>query len=201
MFHHIPAPIIARMRELEELDARDRQDGTPHLQRLRQIPPETGRFLALLLANAPSGTVLEVGTSAGYSSLWLSLACRLRGDHLVTFEKLPEKIRLARETFQKTELDLYVTLVEGDALIHLSAYNQVAFCFMDAEKDLYQPVYEQVVPSLVPGGIFTADNVISHPELASFVEYASKDARLDTVVVPIGKGILVGRKLTAGETR
>ena len=65
MFHTISPAILKRMRYLEERDAQDRLDGTPRLQRLRQIPPETGRFLALLLAGAPDGAVLEVGTSKG----------------------------------------------------------------------------------------------------------------------------------------
>ena len=90
------------MRELEDQDALDRQDGTPHLQRLRQIPPVTGKFLALLCASAPKGGVLEVGTSAGYSSMWLSLVCKERGDHLTTFEVLEEKIAREQEF-----LDLY----------------------------------------------------------------------------------------------
>ncbi|MGB5058785.1 MAG: hypothetical protein WBO48_08825, partial [Candidatus Promineifilaceae bacterium] len=61
MFHPIPDPILARMRELEKIDGRDRADGTPHLARLRQIPPDTGRFLALLAASAPAGQVMEIG--------------------------------------------------------------------------------------------------------------------------------------------
>lgn len=72
MFHNIPKPILKRMHELEAQDSFDRQDGTPYLQRLRQIPPVTGKFLALLCACAPNGAVLEVGTSGGNSSLWLS---------------------------------------------------------------------------------------------------------------------------------
>ena len=75
MFHGIPEPVINQMRRLEALDAADRQDGTPRLRRLRQVSPETGRFLAMLLAAAPGGQVLEIGTSAGYSALWLALAC------------------------------------------------------------------------------------------------------------------------------
>ena len=67
---------MTRMRILEEQDAADRVDGTPRLERLRQIPPETGRFLALMLAGAPQGEVLEIGTSAGYSTLWLTLTGR-----------------------------------------------------------------------------------------------------------------------------
>ena len=50
MFHPIPKPMLDRMAYLEAVDARDREDGTPKAQRLRQIPPETGRFLALLAA-------------------------------------------------------------------------------------------------------------------------------------------------------
>ena len=76
MFHTIPAQMRERMQALEARDAQDRADGTPRMQRLRQIPPVTGKFLALLCASAPKGGVLEVGTSGGYSSLWLSLACQ-----------------------------------------------------------------------------------------------------------------------------
>ena len=54
------------MDELEALDARDRSDGTPRLRRLRQLPPKIGRFLSLLASSAPAGTIVEVGTSAGY---------------------------------------------------------------------------------------------------------------------------------------
>jgi caffeoyl-CoA O-methyltransferase len=100
MFHNIPEPILKCMRELEAQDAIDREDGTPRGQRLRQIPPVTGKFLALLCASAPKGGVLEVGTSGGYSSLWLSLACRERGDRLTTFEILEEKVARANETFE-----------------------------------------------------------------------------------------------------
>ena len=74
MFHNIQPSILARMQYLENIDAQDRQGGTPRLKCLRQIPPETGQFLALLLASAPEGAIIEIGTSAGYSTLWLALA-------------------------------------------------------------------------------------------------------------------------------
>ena len=90
MFHEIPEPILRKMVALESRDAADRLDGTPRLDRLRQIPPETGRFLALLAASAPDGAWIEIGTSAGYSALWLVLACRATGRILTTFEVLPQ---------------------------------------------------------------------------------------------------------------
>jgi caffeoyl-CoA O-methyltransferase len=196
MFHTIPEPLLKRMHELEERDAADRLNGTPHLQRLRQIPQETGRFLVLLCATAPAGQVLEIGTSAGYSSLWLSLACQQRGDQLTTFEVLPEKVALARETFRSAEVEPLARLVQGDARQMLNDYQEVAFCFLDAEKDVYMDCYELLVPNLVPGGLLTVDNVISHAdELQPFIERATSDPRLDAIVVPIGKGVLVGRKV------
>jgi caffeoyl-CoA O-methyltransferase len=79
MFNDIPTNVIERMHELEQLDAQDRDNATPRLERLRQIPPETGRFIALWAAIAPRGAIIEIGTSAGYSTLWLSLACRATG--------------------------------------------------------------------------------------------------------------------------
>ncbi len=81
MFHDIPTVLDGRMRELEAVDAADRENGTPMLQRLRQISRETGQFLAILAAGAPRGSVIEIGTSAGYSTLWLALGCAARGHH------------------------------------------------------------------------------------------------------------------------
>jgi len=195
MFHNIPDPVLKRMRELEAQDAVDREDGTPHLERLRQIPPVTGKFLALLCASAPKGGVLEVGTSAGYSSLWLSLACQERGDRLTTFEVLEEKVTCANETFETAQVSDQIQLIHGDAREVISGYRDVAFCFLDAEKDVYLSVYEKVIPNMVSGGILAADNVISHADdLAEFVAHAENDPGVDALLVPIGKGILVCRK-------
>ncbi len=195
MFHDVPTPVLERMQELERRDSEDRRDGTPRLDRLRQIPPDTGRFLALWLASAPGGSCLEIGTSAGYSALWLALACRATGRRLVTFEVLPTKARLARETFSRAAVDDVVDFVEGDFLAHAGEFESVGFCFLDAEKELYAACYEAVVPHLVPGGILVADNAISHRDsLLPMIEAAMADERVDSLVVPIGKGELVCRK-------
>ncbi|MCC6381004.1 MAG: class I SAM-dependent methyltransferase [Dehalococcoidia bacterium] len=195
MFHDLPPAVAARMGALEAVDARDRTDGTPRAARLRQVPPETGRFLALMAALAPAGGVVEIGTSAGYSALWLVLACRARGDTLTTFEISPEKAALARETFRVAAVEDMVRLVEGDALSHLGSISGVGFCFLDAEKDLYAACYDVVVPRLVPGGLLVADNAINHYDtLAPMIRRSLDDERVDALVVPIGKGELVCRK-------
>ncbi len=195
MFQNIPAEIRRQMERLEEIDTRDRIDGTPRMERLRQIPPETGRFLAILAASAPKGEFVEIGTSAGYSTLYLALACRSVGFRLVTFELLEEKARLAEETFREAEVNDVIELVNGDALEHLRDFDDIAFCFLDAEKEVYQACYDLIVPRMVRGGILVADNVISHQaELQPFVDRAVADQRIDAVVVPIGKGELLCRR-------
>lgn len=196
MFHNIRPEIIERMRALEAQDTRDREDGTPRPQRLRQVVPETGRFLALLAASAPAGAYIEIGTSAGYSTLWIALACELLSRRITTFEVLPEKVRLARETFRLTQTEPVVTLIHGDARDYLPRYTDIAFCFIDAEKEDYGDFYELVVPRMVTGGILIADNAINHRAvLQPMLDRALSDPRVDAVIVPIGKGELLCRKI------
>lgn len=195
MFHQIPEAMQARMRELEAIDARDRTDGTSRARRLRQIEPEGARFIAIIAATAPPGTWIEVGTSAGYSTLWLVLAARERGARIVSFEIDEQKIALAQETFRRAGVEDVVELVRGDARTFLPNAENLAFCFLDAEKEVYLDCFELVVPRLAPGGILVADNVISHQqELQPLVERALADPRLDAVVVPIAKGELLCRR-------
>jgi predicted O-methyltransferase YrrM len=196
MFHQIPEPVLRRMKFLEEADARDRADGTPLAKRLKQITPEVGRLLAILAASAPPGDCIEIGTSAGYSTLWLSFACRISGRKLTTFEVLHEKAALARETFRIAGLQDFIHFVNDDALKHVHNFKNVAFCFLDADKDTYTRCYKAVIPNLVPGGILAADNVTSHEsELRPMLNRALADERVDAVIVPIGRGELVCRKI------
>ncbi len=195
MFDGIPQCIRDRMNELEQIDAQDRSDGTPRLERLRQIPPETGKFIALLAATAPAGRYVEIGTSAGYSTLWLALACRLLGRKITTFEILDEKAKLARQTFEVASVGDVVDFVHANALDHLPDVADISFCFLDAEKEIYSQCYEIVVPNMVSGAILVADNAINHEEtLRPMLDRALTDGRLDSLIVPIGKGELVCRK-------
>jgi caffeoyl-CoA O-methyltransferase len=196
MLHSISKPILERMQYLEQVDAKDREDGTPRLQRLRQITPDTGKFLALLAAGAPQGEYIEIGTSAGYSTLWLEMACKISDRSITTFEVLPEKARLARETFKVAQVEGSIRLVEGDARQFLSRYQNIAFCFLDAEKEVYGECYEAVIPKLVKGGLLVADNAIDFREtLQPMLDRALTDERVDALIVPIGKGELVCRKV------
>ncbi|HUI45906.1 MAG TPA: class I SAM-dependent methyltransferase [Nitrospirota bacterium] len=183
------------MQYLEEIDARDRSDGTMQMSRLRQITPEVGRFIALLAAGAPDGHYVEIGTSAGYSMLWLVLACRQAGRRVKTFEILDKKAELARQTFAIVGVGDVVDFVHADALLHLPNIHDISFCFLDAEKEIYGQCYEIIIKNMVRGGFLIADNAISHEStLRPMLDRALSDERVDAMIVPIGNGELVCRK-------
>ena len=101
----------------------------------------------------------------------------------------------SRETFSLADVENVIELIAGDARDYLPKYKNISFCFLDAEKDIYQECYELIVPNMAKGGILAADNVISHQEaLQPMIDIALADARVDSLIVPIGKGILVCRK-------
>lgn len=195
MFSEITKSMKERMLFLEDIDRKDRNDGTEKLKRLRQIPPETGKFLALLASNCPEGEYVEIGTSAGYSTLWLTLALKPRNIKLKTFEILPEKVALARETFKLAGVEDSVHLTAGDFLEKCNDLKQIAFCFLDCEKHLYEKCFNAIADKLVKGGLLVADNAINHYEfLKSMITKAEADPRFDCLIVPIGKGEFLCRR-------
>jgi len=184
------------MRELEQMDSLERREGTAAFERLRQVPSGTGRFLAIAAASTPDGAFIEIGTSGGYSALWISLACRALGRRLTTYEIAGPKVALATETFRKAGVDDIVTIVEGDARDYIGEQGNVSFCFLDTEKNLYEECYEAVISNMVSGGVLVADNAISHAgDLSPFLDRAESDERVDTMVVPVGEGVLLVRRI------
>ena len=148
-----------------------------------------------MAASSASGEWIEIGTSAEYSALWLSLACREHGRTLTTYEVLPSKAALARETFAVAGVADVVQLVKGDFLDHINQLGEIGFCFLDAEKAVYPVCDEAVVSRLAPSGILVADNAISHQrDLQPMLDIALADRRVDALIVPIGKCELVCRK-------
>ena len=186
-----------RMAYLEEIDSEDRKDGTPFNKRLRQIPREAGRFLALLASIAPPGQYVEIGTSGGYSTLWIATVCRQLGRNLVTFEVLPGKVELATETLRVAELADIVSSIHGRFEEFADSFDHISFCFLDAVSDAYLDTYETIVPKMVQGGLLIADNAISHrDELVEFLERVNVDHRVESLTVPIGDGELVCRRVS-----
>jgi predicted O-methyltransferase YrrM len=109
---------------------------------------------------------------------------------------LKEKSKLAEETFKETNMEDHIELILGDARDYISTYKNIAFCFLDAEKEVYDVCYDLIIPNMVKGGILIADNTINHYEtLKPMIDKALADDRIDALIVPIGKGELLCRKL------
>jgi predicted O-methyltransferase YrrM len=195
--------ILAVLRRLEERDARDRKDGTPRAERLRAIRPEVGEFLLTLALATSARSILEIGTSVGYSTLWLAVAARANSGRVTTFEVDPAKVALAQETFADAGVFDLVDVRHEDALAALTEGGADAdLVFLDAEKEDYTRFLPAIVATLRPGGLFVADNLLSHAEsLKGFRRAALEHPALTGLVVPIGRGELVAVKAGAGSKR
>lgn len=190
--------VRAVMARLEARDAEDRDDGTPQLKRLRQIRREVGELLLTLALGIEARTIVEVGTSGGYSTLWFALAATRTGGRVTTFEVDPDKIAIARRTFADAGVEDRIELRPQDGTAGLASLGagSVDLVFLDAEKDLYEGMLEPAIRALRPNGLLVADNLISHESaLAGFRDRALADPRLSGLVVPIGRGELLAVRL------
>jgi predicted O-methyltransferase YrrM len=177
----------------EETDARE----AAHPKRMLNITPDTGRLLSILIRMAAARRILEVGTSNGYSTIWLADAARETGGRVTTLELNPDKVRLARENLTKAGLADRVQIVEGRAADTLAALpGPFDFVFLDADRPNYLTYLDLVVPKVAPRGLIVADNVTSHAqELQYYLTRVKSHPALFSVTVPIGKGEEISLKL------
>jgi predicted O-methyltransferase YrrM len=166
-------------------------------RKMLNITPDTGRLLWILVRARGATRILEVGTSNGYSTIWLADAARETSGRVITLERNPEKIALARANLAEAGLTEYVDLYEGnaaDTLVQLSG--PFDFVFLDADRPQYLRYFELVFSRLASGGLLVADNVISHAqELTAYLASVKSHPGLFSMTVPIGKGEEISVKL------
>jgi len=176
------------MSELEEQTERDQRS-------LRSVNTDVGRLLLLLAMSAPQGAFLELGSSGGYSSLWLSLAARAKGVTLTTVDLDEKKVALARHNVARAGAENSVQVFHGNAFDYAGRPEALAFCFSDIEPpENNAKIYELVVPRLVPGGWLVVDNITSPRVQTELLNRAENDPRVDSVLLPFPKGDLICRK-------
>jgi predicted O-methyltransferase YrrM len=166
--------------------------------RIRAIPSETGRFLNILARSLDAPLMLELGTSYGYSGIWLGEAARATGGRLITMEMEGYKSDYAREMAEKAGLGDHIEHRVGDALEMIAELpDGLDFVFVDLWKDLYAPCLDAFYPKLNAGAIIVADNML-RPGGAGVQRYAEAirtKPRLESVLLPIGSGLEVTRVL------
>ncbi len=172
-------------------DGRQRRAGLPPEQRFRALHPASAEFIFLLALATKARRLVEVGTSAGYSALWLARACVATGGTLVTLEKNPEIIPVAADHFKAAGVAELVEIKEGDASETLAALDGAFdFAFVDGAKDEYVAYGELLWPRLAAGATLVADNVVSHAgETAPFLDWLHGLADAATTVLEIGNGL------------
>ena len=181
----------ALMAELEQFGKDNDGSTAERPRKMLNITRDTGEFLAVLVRATLARRVLEIGTSNGYSTLWLASAARAIGGSVVTVEKSQYKIDLASKTFARSGLASYISQVHDDAgrLLERSADGAFDMIFLDSERPEYPGWWPNLRRVLRPGGLLVVDNATSHPvEIAPFIALVKADAQFVTSLVPVGNG-------------
>jgi predicted O-methyltransferase YrrM len=187
--------VLAR---LETEDADERAQGVPREQRARQVARTTGQFLFSFVAPQTDCEVLEIGGSRGYSTIWLTAGVRYLGGRVLSLEADPAKCEAWRRNITEAGLDDWAELVEGNAFETLARIDDVFdVVFLDAEKDDYEALFALARTKVEPAAVVIADNVLSHAEtLAAYSKARQADPTLESVTVPLDRGLEVSTVLT-----
>ncbi|MBA5687714.1 O-methyltransferase [Rugamonas apoptosis] len=179
------------LRELEQFSAYNDATVMERPRRMLNITRDTGEFLSVLVRATNARRVLEIGTSNGYSTLWLAQAALAVGGHVTTVELSDFKLQMAAKNFDRSGLSHAITLAHREAGEFLQATPDSSFdlVFLDSERSEYPTWLSDVKRILRPGGLLVADNATSHAaEMAPFVVLVSADADFNCCTVPVGNG-------------
>jgi len=164
------------------------------LERLRNVEPDSAALLALLVRAVGAKRLLELGTSNGYSTVWLAEAVRSLGGTMLTVDLDSQRSAMAAENLARGGLGETVELRVQDAAETLASSADASWemIFLDAERPFYAGYWPDLVRVLAPGGLLAVDNVISHADQVSdFRALVSADERVTQALVPTGAGVLL----------
>jgi predicted O-methyltransferase YrrM len=150
---------------------------------MMNVQIEDGRLLRMLTEAVGAKHVVEIGTSNGYSGIWLSLALQKTGGKLTTHEINAERAALARENFKKAGVDASVTLVEGDAHENVTKIKEpIDVVFIDADKEGYTDYLNKLLPLVRPGGVIFAHNISPRMADPKYIEAITTNPDLESML-------------------
>jgi len=172
---------------------------------LLSVGPATGQLLNLLAKQLAAKTILEVGTSFGYSTVWLAEAARANGGKLITLEAIAEKQEYARSQIQKAGLSGVVDFRLGDARDSIAKIEvPIDFILLDLWKELYIPCFDLFYPKLSPGALVVADNMtypeVTQPQAMDYRRHVRIKRDMQSVLIPVGSGLELSRCIRGLET-
>ncbi|MFI4933608.1 MAG: O-methyltransferase [Caulobacterales bacterium] len=165
---------------------------------LLPVGPQTGALLNSLIKGAKATRILEIGTSYGYSGVWLAEAARETGGKLITLDVADYKQAYAKAALEKAGLAAFVDFRCGSALDLIPTLpGPFDFVLLDLWKDLYVPCLELFFPKLAPGAIVVADNMLqpaaAREEALAYRRAVRAKPGVASVLLPIGSGIEISR--------
>ena len=166
---------------------------TEHSRKMLNLEPATAEVVAILLQIAGTRNVLEIGTSNGYSTIWLAATIGPSGGRVTSIDKDPQKHAMARENLAAVDLLRYVDLQLGDAT-EIAAHLIGPFdcLFFDADRISAPKQLEILLPKLSLPGLLLADNALSHPDqIAGYLARIEEIQRISHTIIPVGKGLSV----------
>jgi predicted O-methyltransferase YrrM len=178
-------------RELERFGEQHDEAQPSRGGKMLNITRDTGELLALLVQTRGARAVLEIGTSNGYSTLWLAEAVKRLDGRVTTIELDEGKLALAAHNFQRAGLSSWITLLAGEAGSLLPSLPTAGYqlIFLDSDRQHYQGWWPEIRRLLAPRGLLVVDNAISHEsEMRDWMAQVRRDPDFLTSLVPVGKG-------------
>ncbi|HEV2522499.1 MAG TPA: class I SAM-dependent methyltransferase [Candidatus Acidoferrales bacterium] len=181
------------LKQLEEHGKTHDAQEPEHSRKLLNLEPDTAEIVSILACSSRAKHVLEIGTSNGYSTIWLAASVGPAGGRVVSVERSREKWTMARDNLLKTGLLQYVDLQLGEATeIVRGLPGPFDFVFFDADRTSAPEQLAVILSKLAPPALILADNVSSHPtEIAGYLAMVKSLKQLQHVVIPVGKGLSV----------
>lgn len=151
---------------------------------MMNVPPEDGKVLRILTEAMGAKHVVEIGTSNGYSAIWICLALRKTGGKLTTHDIDEGRAALARKNFERAGVSDLITLVMGDAHENVKKIKApIDILFLDADKAGYIDYLEKLLPLVRPGGLVMAHNTNMRGPMEEYKKFVSTHPALETLFI------------------
>lgn len=192
------------LKNLEELNKTWVMNGVPHTHTYGRVPGEeeirlwsvprcTGEYLKFLVGLTGAKTILEIGTSAGYSAIWLALGAVGNLGQVYTVDLFEPKLELARQKIAEAELEDWITIVPGEAReIAASWDREIDLLFLDADKENYLDYFRMLLPKLKPGGLIVADNAVDYGYLMTdYIAEVTSNNDVKSYLLRVDNGLMM----------
>lgn len=194
-----PTDIRVLLMELYEAGQKNDAEAEVRSKKMLNLEPDTAQFLHLLMRSSRRTQILEIGTSNGYSTIWLAWAASVTGGQVISIDRDLQKQEQAAINLQRAGLRDVVDLKCGDATQIVAGLPGPFDCvFFDADRHSAPEQLALLLPKLTPDVLLFADNVLSHPqEIAAYLSAIEALPLFDKVILPIGKGLSIAYRSNA----